>query len=97
MRTILCLFLLLSVAVISCNKNEKQQTAPPPAAVNVIEARQQPVTGVDLYPATVVPINEVELRPQLAGYITKIYHYCPTKVNQKSHRFIVKKQLKTGF
>jgi membrane fusion protein (multidrug efflux system) len=31
------------------------------------------VTGIDEYPSSIVPLNEVEIRPQIGGYITNIY------------------------
>jgi membrane fusion protein (multidrug efflux system) len=34
---------------------------------------EQPVTTVDAYPGVVVALNEVELRPQVGGYITGIF------------------------
>ncbi|MBW3545421.1 MAG: efflux RND transporter periplasmic adaptor subunit, partial [Bacteroidetes bacterium] len=60
----------------SCGSGqEKQQGPAAPAAIPVgaytVKAAQ--VTGTDTYPGTVVPLNEVELRPQVAGYITNIY------------------------
>ncbi|WP_238395840.1 efflux RND transporter periplasmic adaptor subunit [Pontibacter pudoricolor] len=41
--------------------------------VNTYRVKQERVTGIDTYPATVVPLQEVELRPQVAGYITNIF------------------------
>jgi membrane fusion protein (multidrug efflux system) len=57
-----------------CGNPQKKQQGPPPAVpVNVLKVTSGRVTGTDVYPATVVPINEVELRPQVSGYITSIY------------------------
>lgn len=42
-------------------------------SVNAYTVSSEDVTGVDTYPGTVVPLNEVELRPQVSGYITDIY------------------------
>ncbi|MDF9796563.1 membrane fusion protein (multidrug efflux system) [Catalinimonas alkaloidigena] len=42
-------------------------------SVNAYTVNSEDVTGTDTYPGTVVPLNEVELRPQVAGYITNIY------------------------
>lgn len=53
-----------------------QQTGPPaiPAVpVSTVAVKEEKVTGTDTYPGTIVPLNEVELRPQVAGYITDIY------------------------
>lgn len=57
-----------------CGNSQKKQQGPPPAVpVNVQQVTSSNVTGTDVYPATVVPVNEVELRPQVSGYITNIY------------------------
>ncbi len=69
--------IVCSVALSSCGNNEggAPQGPPAPAAVQVsaYTVQQEAVTGTDSYPGTVVPLNEVELRPQVAGYITNIY------------------------
>lgn len=59
----------------SCGSKQQaaQQAAPPPATVKTVEVVEKPVTGIDEYPATIVPLNEIELRPQISGYITKIF------------------------
>lgn len=60
----------------SCGSGqEKQQGSAAPVAISVgaYTVKAEQVTGTDIYPGTVVPLNEVELRPQVAGYITNIY------------------------
>lgn len=66
---------LITLAILyGCGNSQKKQQGPPPAVpVNVQQVTSGSVTGTDVYPATVVPINEVELRPQVSGYITYIY------------------------
>lgn len=67
-------YLALLFAVFSCGTN--QQAGPPPAAavsVTTVQVERKPVIGMDVYPATLVPLNEVEIRPQISGYITNIY------------------------
>ncbi|TXK26568.1 efflux RND transporter periplasmic adaptor subunit [Pontibacter qinzhouensis] len=60
--------------LISCGGNQNaQQPAPAAVPVNTTQVSEQNVTGIDAYPGTVVPLNEVELRPQVSGYITNIY------------------------
>jgi membrane fusion protein, multidrug efflux system len=54
----------------------KQQAGPPPAPVipvTTYKVVKKSVRGFDQYPATLVPMNEVEIRPQISGYITNIY------------------------
>jgi len=55
------------------NKNQQQQQAPPPTAVGVYTATRQSATYYDEYPATVTAVNQVDIRPQVSGYITGIY------------------------
>lgn len=59
----------------SCgDKQATQQKAPPPPTPVVVYAVQEGnATYYDEYPATVTPLNEVEIRPQVAGYITGIF------------------------
>lgn len=51
------------------------QGNPAGAAVSVSTyiVKKENVTGTDTYPGTIVPLNEVELRPQVSGYITNIF------------------------
>lgn len=50
-----------------------QQATPPPMPVTTYTVSKQEVTTVDKYPGVIVPINEVELRAEVGGYITAIY------------------------
>lgn len=52
-----------------------QKSAPvlPPTPVNVTEASVAPAVYYDKYPATVVALNQVELRSQVSGFITGIF------------------------
>ena len=58
------------------NKDEKAAAAagPPPATpVTLVAARTTEAVYYDDYPATVVALNNVELRSQVAGFITGIF------------------------
>ncbi|UOG75794.1 efflux RND transporter periplasmic adaptor subunit [Hymenobacter tibetensis] len=59
----------------SCgNKDADKPAGPPPATpVTLVDARVTDAIYYDEYPATVVAINTVELRSQVAGFITNIY------------------------
>lgn len=62
--------------LISCGGEPNAQQQNPAAAavpVNTYTVSEENVTGTDTYPGTVVPLKEVELRPQVSGYITNIY------------------------
>lgn len=64
---------LLTLA--SCGKKEDEKAAGPPPAtpVTLVAARTTDAVYYDEYPATVVALNNVELRSQVAGFITQIY------------------------
>jgi RND family efflux transporter MFP subunit len=69
--------LLLSAAGIlvwsSCGKSAKKSTVMPPTPVSLTEAKEANSLYYDNYQATVSAINIVELRAQVAGFITGIY------------------------
>jgi len=52
---------------------QKAAMVMPPTPVNVVTATQGSAIYYDKYPATVVSLNQVELRAQVAGYITGIF------------------------
>lgn len=70
------------VFMVSCKKEEKKAPVNAPVPVNIIKVTAEEVTGTDTYPGTVVPLQEVQLRPQVAGYITAIYVTDGQKVTQ---------------
>jgi len=76
MKTIQTAPLLIAVAftVYSCG-SKKQEASPamPPAAVETQTVADGPASYYESYPATITALNEVELRPQVAGYITGIH------------------------
>ncbi|WP_276495946.1 efflux RND transporter periplasmic adaptor subunit [Pontibacter litorisediminis] len=63
--------------LMSCGGDKAGQQQMNPAAmavpVNTYKVEEQNVTGQDTYPGKVVALQEVELRPQVGGYITDIY------------------------
>jgi membrane fusion protein (multidrug efflux system) len=68
--------LVSALLLAACNKsNDAAQQNPldAPVPVNAYTVSQEQVVGTDTYPGTVVALNEVELRPQVAGYITNLY------------------------
>lgn len=67
---------ICSTLFVSCGGDAGQQQQNPMAAAQPVTAytvKAEAVTGTDTYPGSVVPLNEVELRPQVAGYITNIF------------------------
>lgn len=74
MLTSLRNFAILGVLLmVSCNKPKQAKQGPPtiPVATQKIIASQ--AVYYDEYPATIIPLNQVELRPQVNGYITGLY------------------------
>lgn len=69
-------YLIIAIALwmASCgDKQAAQLKVPPPTPVAVYAAEEGNASYYDEYPATVTPLNQVDIRPQVAGYITGIY------------------------
>lgn len=71
-------FIILCVAVmfiaIGCDNNKNNAPAAPPPAKVVVEAvKVGEAVYYDEYPANVTALNQVELRPQVSGFITGIH------------------------
>jgi membrane fusion protein, multidrug efflux system len=73
-------FLILSAVsvfiaafVSSCTQVQGTQAAPPPQALPVLAINAAPATTYQEYPATVEGKTNVEIRPQVSGYLDKIY------------------------
>ncbi|RNI21903.1 efflux RND transporter periplasmic adaptor subunit [Rufibacter latericius] len=79
MKIHLSTFAALSLSgalLVSCGKKDAAPQGPMmggPVPVNTYTVSQENVVGTDTYPGTVVPLSEVELRPQVSGYITQIF------------------------
>ena len=57
----------------SCGNKTKQAPVIPPTPVNTVAAKTAEATYYDNYQGTVVALNNVELRSQVAGFITGIF------------------------
>jgi RND family efflux transporter MFP subunit len=58
----------------SCTINKAaEQTGHPPVPVTVQHVKTKKAMYYDEYPATVVALNQVDLKPQVSGYITDIF------------------------
>jgi RND family efflux transporter MFP subunit len=64
---------LAMLAWTSCSGPAKQNAALPPTPVSVAEAKKAEAIYYDQYQGTVVALNSVELRSQVAGFITGIF------------------------
>jgi membrane fusion protein (multidrug efflux system) len=70
---VLALLLVVSALLSSCSVNKAaEQKGPPPVQVSVVEVKTGNATYHDEFPATVVALNQVDLRAEVSGYITDI-------------------------
>ncbi len=65
-------FLLIVIGLYSCG-SQPPPPPPPPVSVNVYTVKAGSAEYYNSYPATVTAVNQVEVRPQVAGYITGIF------------------------
>jgi membrane fusion protein (multidrug efflux system) len=70
-KTILSLAALITIT--ACNNKPAQPFALPPVAVDVATAGTSDAVYYDVYPATIAALNQVDIRPQVSGYITGIF------------------------
>lgn len=64
----------MSLLLAACSDNNGAvQKGPPPLPVSAFEVKLGTATYYDEYPATVTAINQVEIRPEVSGYVTEIY------------------------
>ena len=71
--SLLSLSIGLAVSLAACGDKNSTPPPPPPASVEVETVAEAAATYHEEYPATVTALNEVELRPQVSGYITGIH------------------------
>ncbi len=62
-----------SFSLASCGDKKAAQGPPPATAVAVYTVQTGNATYFDTYPATVTPLNQVDIKPQVAGNILGIY------------------------
>ena len=65
--------ILFSFLLISCGGKKQNQQQFPPTPVTSYTVQEEKASYHIDYPATVVALNEVELRPEVSGYLTNIY------------------------
>lgn len=96
-----CTGIAVMIWMSSCgsgNKQDAQQKAPPPVPVNVYEVKKGSAVYFDEYPATTVALNEVEIRPQVAGYITGIFFTDGQRVQKGQKLYAIdQQQYKAGY
>jgi len=65
-------FLILVMGLFSCS-HPAAPPPPQPVSVNVYTAKTGSAIYYNSYPATVTAVNQVEIRPQVSGYVTGIF------------------------
>jgi membrane fusion protein (multidrug efflux system) len=64
--------IIIIVAITSCS-NQNTQPKLPPAPIEVYKVMSVKAVYYDTYPASVTSLNQVEIRPEVSGYLTDIY------------------------
>lgn len=80
------------VFLAACSQ-KKETPPPPPPQVTVEEAAVTDAVYYDEYPATVTALNQVELRPQVSGFITGVHFADGAKVSKGQLLYSVDQQL----
>jgi RND family efflux transporter MFP subunit len=88
--------IVLFVSCGSKNDPSQQQKAPPPIAVNVYKVQEGSAVYFDQYPATVTALNQVDVRPQVSGYITGIFFTEGQHVNKGDKLYTIDQQQYLG-
>jgi membrane fusion protein (multidrug efflux system) len=86
------LVVLLLAAVACGNKDQKAMQGPPAVPVVVQQAGTADAAYYEEYPAIVRALNEVELRPQVNGYITGIHFTEGEKVKKGQKLYSIDQQ-----
>ena len=71
--SIIIFLLLISILIVSCSGNKKNQFQFPPTQVSAYTVKTGQASYHVEYPATVVALNQIEIRPEVSGYLTDIY------------------------
>jgi membrane fusion protein (multidrug efflux system) len=80
------------LAIASCGDNKQQQAPkgpPPPVSVTVTQVGTSAAVYYDEYPGTVTALNQIELRPQVNGYITGIYFQDGARVKKGQRLYTI--------
>lgn len=87
---------LLAVAAACGNKGPAAPAGPPAVNVSVQEVRKGDAAYYAEYPAIVRALNEVELRPQVSGYITGIHFKEGERVKKGQQLYSIDPQQSQG-
>jgi membrane fusion protein (multidrug efflux system) len=85
--------ILIVLLVAGCKDQKSTPMAPPPPQVTVQEVSFSDAVYYDEYPATVTALNQVELRPQVSGFITGVHFADGSRVRKGQLLYSVDQQL----
>ena len=89
--------LILVLFIAACgDKKAAPPPAPPPVQVTVQEVKITDAVYYDEYPATVTALNQVELRPQVSGFITGVHFKDGDRVRKGQLLYSIDAQLYTA-
>src|SRR6266702_3991491 len=87
------LLLLLAPALAACSDSQKQQgTAPPPPTVTIATPVQRTIVDQDEYVGRFVPVDAVEVRARVSGYLEQVHFQDGQLVKQGDLLFTVDKR-----
>ena len=91
-RAPLLLAFLLALALAGCSDSQKQAAAPPPPAVTVAVPIQRTIVDQDEYVGRFVPVDSVEVRARVSGYLEQVHFQDGQLVKQGDLLFTVDKR-----
>jgi membrane fusion protein, multidrug efflux system len=91
-RALALLAAALAVLLAGCGEGQKQQVAPPPPKVTVARPVARTIVDQDEYVGRFVPVDAVELRARVSGYLDKVHFEDGQYVNQGDLLFTIDKR-----
>jgi multidrug efflux system membrane fusion protein len=82
----------LIVFLAGCGEGQKQQVAPPPPKVTVARPIQRTIVDQDEYVGRFVPVDSVELRARVSGYLDQVHFLDGQYVKQGDLLFTIDKR-----
>jgi membrane fusion protein (multidrug efflux system) len=84
--------IFLTSFLISCGSNNNKQPNFPPASVEAYTVKKERTHYYNDYPASVVALDQVEIRPEVSGYLTNIYFEDGQHVNKGMKLYAIDQQ-----
>lgn len=81
------------ILLVACNSKQSAPPPPPAPKVTVQEVELTNAVYFDEYPATVTALNQVELRPQVSGFITGVHFADGARVRKGQLLYSIDQQL----